>query len=471
MIIGILQRAADAKERTGITQTEERIQLAYLAGLTGGKGNIDKDSFLQELKKEFGAENVKENNIVESADGKRWTVTIDSATVELEAGIKTTSQIIETIALPTALGTKPYFPSDKFSQLEGTNLTNGLVITDHKTDGVSDGNEYVWIEVPSTAVDSTATGGPDYSGVSGPTDYTNIATALRNYCTKDASNANLIKIATSGTYGSTSTYGYTDTWYSGCGITDSGSYTTLYNKMLKSIYENGGFWIGRYEAGTTTARKEGDSASGITPLSKIDLYPMNWITCSEAQTIAGSVPCKGSYNSSLMFGIQWDLVLRHLSNKGVTTNLLTGNSSTWGNYYNQQFEINRGKYSWADPYSVYIDYTTETLDKVTVNNNVSTKVGTTVSNRILITTGAADVNSKINIYDLAGNVREWTLEKSSTTNRPHAYRGGSMYEAGSVNPASNRYRAYTNTKDNITRFSCCNLLKILNIPRDLKSFK
>ena len=132
MIIGILQRAADAKERTGITQTEERIQLAYLAGLTGGKGNIDKDSFLQELKKEFGAENVKENNIVESADGKRWTVTIDSATVELEAGIKTTSQIIETIALPTALGTKPYFPSDKFSQLEGTNLTNGLVITEYE---------------------------------------------------------------------------------------------------------------------------------------------------------------------------------------------------------------------------------------------------------------------------------------------------------------------------------------------------
>ena len=179
MIIGILQRAADAKERTGITQTEERRQVAYLAGLPEGKGNIDKDSFLQELKKEFGAENVKENNIVESADGKRWTVTIDSATVELEAGIKTTSQIIETIALPTALGTKPYFPSDKFSQLEGTNLTNGLVITDHKTDGVSDGNEYVWIEVPSTAVDSTATGGPDYSVISGPTDYTNIEKKIK----------------------------------------------------------------------------------------------------------------------------------------------------------------------------------------------------------------------------------------------------------------------------------------------------
>ena len=40
-----------------------------------------------------------------------------------------------------------------------------------------------------------------------------------------------------------------DEWTSSCGIADSTEYNTLYNKMLKSIYTNGGFWIQRYEDG------------------------------------------------------------------------------------------------------------------------------------------------------------------------------------------------------------------------------
>ena len=59
-----------------------------------------------------------------------------------------------------------------------------------------------------------------------------------------------------------------------------------------------------------------------------------------------------------MFGVQWDLVLKHLSNKGVSESLLKTDSSTWGNYYNQPFEINRGKYSQASPWNTFIDYTT-----------------------------------------------------------------------------------------------------------------
>ena len=61
----------------------------------------------------------------------------------------------------------------------------GLVITD------SEGNEYVWIEVPTTAVDNSVTGGPDYTAVKNEEEnsdkyYEEIAKALRAYCTKDA---------------------------------------------------------------------------------------------------------------------------------------------------------------------------------------------------------------------------------------------------------------------------------------------
>ena len=95
-----------------------------------------------------------------------------------------------------------------------------------------------------------------------------------------------------------------------------------------------------------------------------------------------------------MFGVQWDLVLKHLSNKGVSESLLKTDSSTWGNYYNQAFEINRGKYNTGSPYNNFIDYTTPTANKVTYKNGISRKIETTYENSILLTTGASDTNSK-----------------------------------------------------------------------------
>ena len=139
-----------------------------------------------------------------------------------------------------------------------------------------------------------------------------------------------------------------------------------------------------------------------------------------------------------MFGVQWDLVLKHLSNKGVSDSLLKEDSSTWGNYYNQAFEINRGKYSQVSPWNTFIDYTTPTANKVTYENGISTKIGTTNANRILLTTGASDTNSKYNIYDLAGNVYEWTLEKTSYASSPCVYRGGGFSFTGSNVPGSYR---------------------------------
>ena len=143
-----------------------------------------------------------------------------------------------------------------------------------------------------------------------------------------------------------------------------------------------------------------------------------------------------------MFGVQWDLVLKHLSNKGVSDSLLKEDSSTWGNYYNQAFEINRGKYSQTSPWNSFTAYTTATANKVTVEEvegkTVSTKIGTTTADYILLTTGASDTNSKYNIYDLAGNVYEWTLERTSHTSIPCADRGGRFSLTGSSTPASYR---------------------------------
>ena len=44
----------------------------------------------------------------------------------------------------------------------------------------------------------------------------------------------------------------------------------------------------------------------------------------------------------------------------------------------------------------------------------------------------------LNIYDLAGNAYEWTLEKSTHTSSPSVYRGGYYDNYGSNYPASGR---------------------------------
>ena len=132
-----------------------------------------------------------------------------------------------------------------------------------------------------------------------------------------------------------------------------------------------------------------------------------------------------------MFGIQWHLVLAYLEANGVSENDLKVNSGSWGNYSNEAFDITRGKYS--------TDYG---ANYTTVNGTYPKPASS-----VLLTTGATVRNSKMNIYDLAGNVWEWTLEKSPLTSYPCAGRGGFYYYDGSYDPASGRDNNSTSNSD------------------------
>ena len=155
--------------------------------------------------------------------------------------------------LPRTKDTVPYYPDDTFEKDPDTNLNDGLVIRD------SNGNEYVWIEVPKSLYAnssySTKTTTADQKPTSS-TDYDKIEYCLHKYTDYYRRDKN-------GTLTS-----FKDTYYSDAatGLT-SEQYYAIKQKMLKSVYENGGFWIGRYEAGITTNR----TASGtpaVAPLSK-----------------------------------------------------------------------------------------------------------------------------------------------------------------------------------------------------------
>ena len=127
--------------------------------------------------------------------------------------------------------TIPYYPDTTFTKLEGTNLDNGLVIQDES------GNEYVWIEVPKSLYAESSYNTKTTTADQKPTkstDYDKIEYCLHKY-------TDYYRNGTS----------FTDEYPSdkvlaGTGL-DSDAYTALKQKMLKSVYKNGGFWIGGKE--------------------------------------------------------------------------------------------------------------------------------------------------------------------------------------------------------------------------------
>ena len=55
---------------------------------------------------------------------------------------------------------------------------------------------------------------------------------------------------------------------------------------------------------------------------------------------------------------------------------------------------------------------------------------------ILLSTGASDTFCKQGIYDLVGNVLEWTLEKNSNSSSPCVIRSGNYSNSGSITAAN-----------------------------------
>ena len=323
--------------------------------------------------------------------------------------------------------TVPYLPSDDFHYDTSTSVDTGLIIAD------SNGNEYVWVVVPRTTAvyKTTGLGKTTFTDA----DYTSIEKDLKDYTS---------------TYVTTS--GYSDTWYADNqneGWLSETEYKTLKNSMLKSVYENGGFYVGRYEAGiienrTSESATNSDGKYTIegmpVPVTKADAYPYTYVTRTQAQNLASNVN-SGTKTSSLMFGVQWDLVLAFMHNKGnIEDSTLTSNSTTIGNYYNSTFDLDRGKYAQFGQLGNTWKNFDSALDSIVVSNETTGKMKKTEQNSyqngILLTTGGTEQSKVMNIYDIAGNVCEWTLEKTSNTYDQCVARGGLFNDTGSYRPAA-----------------------------------
>ena len=193
--------------------------------------------------------------------------------------------------------------------------------------------------------------------------------------------------------------------------TDKTGIVDQITELTKSIYKHGGFYIGRYEAGSKTPRT---SSSGVTEIGiKQDMYPYIYVKWGDSMSSIGTTGAlylsNSLYNtneygakSMLCTGACWDSMLDFIKDREHSVM----DSRTWGNYSNSEtFEITRGAYA---------VYNNNTLGS---SNNVGSKYSKMKNTSILLTTGATERNCSKNIYDVAGNCWEWTTESVSSSAR------------------------------------------------------
>ena len=250
-----------------------------------------------------------------------------------------------------------------------------------------------------------------------------------------------------------------------------------------SVKNYGGFFIGRYEAGYPDEIKEGtivnfkNSATEKVPVSKAGVASWNLVnqTVAKAATESMYNAANSKVKSKLVDSYAWDTTCKWLKNSGIIKDDSAGkvSSTSYGNYYDSTFTIPKGTlyakhiylnkkkdgvssswYFWnggAGKYSYGI-VNDEKGMKVgvktgeTVPENATRPEGAedaasnyyTADGRIEIATGSSDNTRTNNIYDLAGNMWEWTTEtkirKNNGNNTNYTFavlRGGSFLSGGS----------------------------------------
>ena len=482
---GVLTQAKSAKENTRVGEVQEKVKLAAQAALTDNLGNgIEKEKFQEELNNMFTQG--EQVGLEYDETNKKYTVTVDKYEVEVsnmgavgeakEAVIQakltltyknTEQKVGENVA--KVVDKNVPIPTN-FYYVGGTKDT-GVVISDNSADenqGVDSnlsGNQFVWVPVnQNQKLQIDVTSKDDISSISlkdpfgeekltesnvgktynkkdqeptingtysltittatGKTKTTKLAVhslykqdfwkAIDTDLSRTTIEAELKEMAKKQGFSSLEDYAksmnfetvekmiedYTN--YKKQSIEEYKNYTDN-DTDQESVKTYGGFYIARYEAGDGDANgtpRSSSSSNSNTVVSKKGAIVYNYISQTDSITRAESMYAG---KSKLISGAGWDRTLNWLiETKAKTENEVFVNSSSWGNYNDS-------------------------------TGNAKTNSG---SGNMNYTTGRNEAWKANNIYDLAGNVWDWTTEAGSSDVR--VFRGGNCNVNGSRYPASFR---------------------------------
>ena len=420
---GILTQAENAKTQAGIGEEKEAIGLAYNGAKTEKLGGeITADDLNSQFTKNgvnataSGSGTIKvkfpdtgrsykidnNGNVTESVKMKQIAVNenaIENSTINGEEG-SYDNPVIPKGFKAVNVGTAVWGTADGYQ--------NGLVIEDATGDTTTNGSQFVWVPVE------------DYDNnfhlIEGYYDGTLVymldPEENDNNPSREAGSNNTMPYAPGKPNVENTTVG-----------------TEESIEMYKSVKDNGGFYIARYEAGingttvsTITDDENKQTQNGtVKPVSKANVGVWNCI--SWGGTSSNTSPKDGLPGDDTQDGAV--KVARSMYN-----NLYTGNKNTNTTVkstlcYGVQWDA---VMNFID--SSYVDMDGNATGYVKDSTNKGNYSGT------IATTGSNDNYAVKNIYDMAGNVYEWTMEAFNTDYR--LYRGGEYDDSGSGRPASVR---------------------------------
>ena len=416
---GIITEAVKSQEENEKAEEKEKIQLAAQAAKSKTQwGEITQENLEAELNSNIGS-----GKYTLTKDGDKYTVTYTDSnrSYEIDAdgnvtenaggGSGTEGDFIVSIIIEGEKVTTPPLPSSDFTHTEGT-VDTGYVIKDSK------GNEFVWVPVDKKQkikINVTSKENIDSITLTDPygdeitlADTDNLGKTYNNDNVEPTINGPYTLTVTSGGENKTAFLGVhslyamdtfvdwilTEEYVESKGITleqlleQLGVSTVeegykVYGQLFKSrfsetedytesVNENGGFYIARYEA----SYENGNVVSKVSTVANTSSSLVNgklWNNVSQTDALSKSnaMYTSSDFTSSLSTGAAWDRTLGWLQETGAVSKLeIIADSKSWGNYTDDTFSNTTG----------------------------------------LINTGAYTETEKNNIYDLAGNLWEWTTQ-------------------------------------------------------------
>ena len=186
-----------------------------------------------------------------------------------------------------------------------------------------------------------------------------------------------------------------------------------FNTMVTRVASKGGFWVGRYETSSMVNSNTQDATNRVTVIRGTGIASVDWYRMYAQQKAYKSLALteSASVTSSMIWGSQWDQIMIWM--KSVPSQYT--DSTYTGKFY--------------------------VTNAVSMGNYGIRVVDDGWSSVTTAPTGNSDNYKVKNVFDLAGNVLEWTLEAGYTSNRV-ARGGNSNYTNSSGTEAGSRDGLY-----------------------------
>ena len=268
-----------------------------------------------------------------------------------------------------SLGNKVVIPPGFIVQNPTDNVEDGIVIVDDDESRPTYGSEFVWIPV-GTGIKKEDDSTFDIKLSRYTFDNSGIATDQGN---------NAIVIGS---------YNYQELNTGNGNTTAKENIESEETGFRKSAIENGGYYIGRYEArdGVTTSARRSSTSDTNQLVCTASNYVYNWVTQAQAaERSQGMYAENSNFTSDLMNSYAWDTAIDFLQKCDNRTDKTT-------------------------PYSRQNSLNTSLATQGT--NNLETK------------------DQICNIFDMASNCYEWTTETYSNASLPCVLRGGGYGNSG-----------------------------------------